>query len=66
MNIHKFIGGSSLLLTAWLLATFFQKVPSHRYPQLGKDRKNPTALIEESRLSFIASHQDSSPATAPH
>jgi len=64
MNIRKFIGGSSLLIAAWLGATFIQKVPTHRYPQLGKDHKSPTTMVENTRQAYVA--QKSAAASEVH
>ena len=36
-NIRNFVCAASLLLAVWLGVTFVNKVPSHRYPTLGKD-----------------------------
>ena len=36
MNTQRFVSGSSILLVAWLGATFFNEVPSQRYPKLDK------------------------------
>jgi len=36
-NIRNFVCAASLLLAVWLGVTFVNKVPSHRYPSLGKD-----------------------------
>ena len=43
-NIRNFVCAASLLLAVWLGVTFVNKVPSHRYPSLGKDS---TALSPE-------------------
>ncbi len=37
MNIRKFVSGSSVILAAWLGATFLNEVPSQRYPKLDKN-----------------------------
>ena len=37
MNTKSFVSGSSIILAGWLGATFFNEVPSKRYPRL--DRK---------------------------
>jgi len=52
-NIRNFVLGSSLLLAAWLTATFLQEVPSHRYPALGR----PTASISKPVISAEAKIQ---------
>ena len=36
-NIRNFVCAASFLLAVWLGVTFVNKVPSHRYPSLGKD-----------------------------
>lgn len=36
MKASRFVCGSSLLLAAWLGATFLKDVPSQRYPRLEK------------------------------
>lgn len=37
MNIRNFVSGSSVILAAWLGATFLNEVPSQRYPKLDKN-----------------------------
>lgn len=44
MNTQRFVSGSSILLVAWLGATFFNEVPSQRYPKL--DKSPATAALE--------------------
>lgn len=39
-NIRNFVVATSLILAVWLGLTFVTKVPSHRYPTLGKDVQN--------------------------
>jgi hypothetical protein len=39
MNTQRFVSSSSIVLVAWLGATFLNEVPSQRYPKLDK---NPT------------------------
>jgi hypothetical protein len=34
MKIRQFVSGSSVILAAWLGATFLNEVPSQRYPKL--------------------------------
>lgn len=41
MNTKSFVGGSSIILAGWLGATFFNDVPSKRYPRLD----NKTAAV---------------------
>ena len=36
MNTQRFVSGSSIILVAWLGATFLNEVPSQRYPKLDK------------------------------
>lgn len=36
MDIRNFVSGSSVILVGWLGATFFNEVPSQRYPKLDK------------------------------
>lgn len=36
MSIRQFVSGSSIVLAAWLGATFLKEVPADRYPKLGK------------------------------
>ena len=43
MKASRFVCGSSVLLAAWLGATFFNDVPSQRYPLL--DKVPPTAGV---------------------
>ena len=55
MNTRRFVSGSSLILAGWLGATFFNEVPSQRYPRL--DRKPATAASElEGRDEITAAH----------
>lgn len=44
MNTQRFVSGSSIVLVAWLGATFFNEVPSKRYPKL--DKNPPTASLD--------------------
>jgi hypothetical protein len=46
-NIRNFVFGSSLLLAAWLTATFLQEVPSHRYPTLGRPAVSAEAQTQQ-------------------
>ncbi|MBX3740689.1 MAG: hypothetical protein KF712_06850 [Akkermansiaceae bacterium] len=39
-NTRNFVVAVSLMLAVWLGLTFVTKVPSHRYPAVGKDTKN--------------------------
>lgn len=52
-NIRNFVCSASVLLAVWLGATFVNKVPSHRYPSLGKGPAS-TASITESSAAKIA------------
>jgi hypothetical protein len=45
MNTKLFVTGSSIILAGWLGATFFNDVPSQRYPKL--DRSPATASLNE-------------------
>jgi len=36
MNIRHFVSGSSVILACWLLMTYFEEVPTDRYPALGR------------------------------
>ena len=58
MNTRRFVSGSSILLAGWLGATFFNEVPSQRYPKL--DKKPATTSIEVTReKSMVAVVSDS-------
>lgn len=46
MNARRFVSGSSFILAGWLGATFFNEVPSQRYPKL--DKKPATAAVIDS------------------
>ena len=54
MNTRCFVSGSSVLLAGWLGATFFNDVPSQRYPKL--DKKPATAALDDSTPALIATH----------
>lgn len=41
-NIRNFVVAASLVLAVWLGLTFVTKVPSHRYPTLGKENRAKT------------------------
>lgn len=43
MSTLHFVSGSSVILVAWLGATFLNEVPSQRYPKL--DQKLSTAAL---------------------
>ena len=45
MNARRFVSGSSFILAGWLGATFFNEVPSQRYPKL--DKKPATAAVSQ-------------------
>lgn len=36
MNIRHFVSGTSIILAGWLVMTFIEKVPTDRYPTLGR------------------------------
>jgi len=36
MKIRHFVSGSSVILASWLLMTYLEEVPTHRYPTLGR------------------------------
>jgi hypothetical protein len=58
MNTRRFVSGSSIILAGWLGATFFNEVPSQRYPKL--DKKPATTAIEVTReKSMVAAVSDS-------
>jgi hypothetical protein len=40
MQLPHFVSGSAVILTGWLVVTFFHEVPSQRYPKL---QKQPSA-----------------------
>lgn len=42
MKLPYFVSGSSVILAGWLTVTFFNRVPTQRYPRLDR---NPTAAI---------------------
>ncbi len=44
MNIRRFVGASSVILVAWLSATFFNSVPSAPYPKLDKSAATRAGL----------------------
>ncbi|RYD28653.1 MAG: hypothetical protein EOP87_19375 [Verrucomicrobiaceae bacterium] len=39
-NTRNFVVAVSLMLVVWLGLTFVTKVPSHRYPAVGKDAQS--------------------------
>ena len=62
-NIRNFVCAASLLLAVWLGVTFVNKVPSHRYPTLGKDSVSLSA--EPAPAQAAVSGQKSGLATVP-
>jgi hypothetical protein len=50
MNTRRFVSGSSVILAGWLGATFFNEVPSQRYPKLDK---KPAAAAVASETSLL-------------
>ncbi|MFT4177785.1 MAG: hypothetical protein QM627_14200 [Luteolibacter sp.] len=64
MKLRQFVSVSSLVLAAWLGATFIQKVPAHRYPQLGKERSSTTATLPLADPT-VASHLPGERTTEP-
>ncbi len=49
MNIRKFVSGSSVILAAWLGATFLNEVPSQRYPQLDKNPATVKLALDQAK-----------------
>jgi hypothetical protein len=45
MQLRHFVSGSALLLSAWLVVTFFHKVPTQRYV---RPENRPVAKLNES------------------
>ena len=43
MKLRQFVSGSALVLGAWLAITFFNKVPTQRYPKLDKYQRSAKA-----------------------
>lgn len=43
MKLRQFVSGSALVLGAWLAITFFQEVPTQRYPKLDKHQRSAKA-----------------------
>lgn len=55
MQLRHFVSGSALLLSAWLVVTFFHKVPTQRYTRPeSRTAANPNETIS------TALHVDSS------
>ncbi|WAC19971.1 hypothetical protein OVA24_01085 [Luteolibacter sp. SL250] len=50
-NTRNFVVAVSLMLAVWLGLTFVTKVPSHRYPAVGKDAQNKglSAAVEATK-----------------
>ncbi|MEO5713640.1 MAG: hypothetical protein ABIT37_09130 [Luteolibacter sp.] len=67
MNIRKFVSGSSVILAAWLGATFLNEVPSQRYPKLDK---NPATVKlapdQEKSLAAMEVKSAIAPVSASH
>jgi len=59
MNIRKFVSGSSVILAAWLGATFLNEVPSQRYPKL--DKNPATAKLAPDQEKSLAAMEVKSP-----
>jgi hypothetical protein len=51
MNTRSFVSGSSVILLAWLGATFLNEVPTQRYPRL--DKKAASAQVIHSQPVVI-------------
>lgn len=66
-NIRNFVCAASLLLAVWLGVTFVNKVPSHRYPSLGKDTASLSAdpAPAQQAASVSVPSQKSGLATVP-
>jgi hypothetical protein len=47
MNTQRFVSGSSIVLVAWLGATFLNEVPSKRYPKLDKNPATASLGLKE-------------------
>ncbi len=52
MSTRRFVSGSSVILAAWLGATFLNEVPAQRYPKLDKQ-----AAVEASAGPSIATNE---------
>jgi len=67
MNIRNFVSGSSVILAAWLGATFLNEVPSQRYPKLDK---NPATVKlahdQEKSLAAMMVKSAIPPVSASH
>ena len=55
MNTQRFVSGSSIILVAWLGATFLNEVPSQRYPKL--DKTPATAAVGEGAERTVANSE---------
>lgn len=67
MNIRKFVSGSSVILAAWLGATFLNEVPAQRYPKL--DKTSAVTPLTADKSSVVASAKIQShefPASISH
>lgn len=60
MKIRNFVSGSSVILVGWLGATFFNEVPSQRYPKL--DKSNPLRAEQEAHGPSVAPLAEANPS----
>jgi hypothetical protein len=60
MSTRKFVSGSSVILAGWLGATFFNEVPSQRYPKL---EKTAAAVSPQQHLEQAKSESEAEFAT---
>ncbi len=58
MSAKHFVSGSSMILMAWLGATFLNEVPAQRYPKLDKNPSS-ASLHEETEAQKIAAGEKS-------
>ncbi len=65
-HIQRFVFGSSLVLVCWLAATFFNDVPTHRYPKLDKNSMNVsrTERKQEAESAAVASTDEKGAASS--
>jgi hypothetical protein len=57
MKLRQFVSGSALVLGAWLAITFFQDVPTQRYPKLDKHQRSAKAADPSEARSAETSPQ---------
>ena len=53
MNTQRFVSGSSIVLVAWLGATFLNEVPSQRYPKLDKSPATAALGVKDKGPSAV-------------